>query len=247
MKKIRTCLLAVSGLLIMLLSCSKNSDPQDPEASKLYAYQGVVVGSSGYYTLIITTEGATATLVFDNVTYNLAITKKLEPGKDIDSIILTDVRGKSGMQIIYKFFNGSGATPSIGKAQVVVPGHNTENTISLIYDYRSTTQLYNDDFFRMYEGTSTYTEGADFDEETFNVTIDILAKKFQAISRVTKSSDPLEVGHTETFNGTFSETETTATFYEDDGTTVLTKVARDLSYDAAGPGWSTHAYLRRVN
>lgn len=248
MKKIFSCLFAVSGLLPLLFSCSKNTtqEPTDVNGTKIFTYQGVVVGSSGYYTLTITTEGATATLVFDGVTYKLSVKQALKPGQNIDSLVLTD-NPKTGVQIIYKFFNGSSATPSLGTARVVVPGHNTQNTIQMIYDYRSTPSIYNDDFFRMYEGSSTYTEGADFDEETYNVTVDALAKTFRAISRVTKSSNPLNIGYTETFTGTFSETTTTASFYENGGVTVLKKVARDLSFDDAGSGWSTHAYLKRVN
>lgn len=85
-------------------------------------YSGILVGSSGYYSIELRTSGSKATVVFDGKTYILAGQGAIEAGKTVTNYILQ----KDDIKITFSV-DADGKNP---KAKFEIPGHQVHATIN---------------------------------------------------------------------------------------------------------------------
>jgi|GEM_PF-5408022 len=235
-------LLGVAAAFMLFQGCKKQD--KSPSAStensaKLFEYVGVIVGSSGHYKVEVDTNGATAFVMFDNEEHRLSVYKKIEKDKDIDSLVMKD----DVVTIIYSYKYAT-QTPYI---TITIKGHDVEYTVSTLYDHRH--PQYVQDNIRLYEGSfhttiderlGTYNDGV------MNVSLDKEAHTFKAISKLTGSSDPNEIGMVIHSMGTYTENNETLTVKatgENEGVE-FRKVGNDLKYEES---IGTYVYLNYVS
>jgi hypothetical protein len=222
--------LSVIAFVLIFLGCSKDeTQPTDDEQlQQLYAYAGVIVGSSGNYTIIVTKDGATATVIFDGQTHNLSIKKQIDKNNDIDSLVLTD----GTVTLTYKYVYAT-MTPSI---TISIPGHTIDSTLGTLYDWRH-PQIYIQfqEPIKLYEGEASSTMNTSFIKLTYNMSLDYPNKTFNLIEKCTGSSNLTDIGTVYTYNGAFTETSTELLLTIDSETLTLTKVGNDLKLSESGP------------
>ncbi|MGJ7030020.1 hypothetical protein [Niabella hirudinis] len=147
--------LAVTGLFALLFvlagmaGCSKNSDSKDNnnpakyDKSSLGSYSGVLVGSSGYITIDLKPAGASATIVFDDITYQLSSSVAIPAGTNVSGYTLQ----KDGVKIVMNV-NADGSVPQVA---VTIPGH---DVTAVIFKVTSAVAVEN------YTGTFSGTDAA---------------------------------------------------------------------------------------
>lgn len=110
--------------------CKKNEDTNNQaiqyDNNNLGSYKGVLVGSSGYITIDLKPTGATATIVFDNITYQLSSTVAIPAGAKVTGYTLQKDAVKVVMDV-----NADGSIPQIA---VTIPGH---DVTAIIYKVTS--------------------------------------------------------------------------------------------------------------
>jgi len=115
-------------LFLSLVSCSKKDESdtgKDPKSTASIAtYKGVLLGSTGYFTVELGEEKSTAQLVIDHETFHIESTRPIDPDEDI-----TDYKLEKDSTFI---------TISVGKdrkhpqIEIVASGH--PNIITTIYE-----------------------------------------------------------------------------------------------------------------
>lgn len=225
--------LSVIAFLLIFLGCSKDeSQPTDEtqttDDKQLFAYAGIIVGSTGNYTVTVTKDGATATVVFDGQTHNLSITKPIDNSKDIVDLVLTD----GTVTLTYNYIYAT-STPSI---TISIPGHTINITLGTLYDWLH-PQIYIQfqEPIKLYEGNASSTMNTSFIKLTYNMSLDYPNKTFNLIEKCTGSSNLTDIGTVYTYNGTFTETSTELLLTFDSETLTLSKVGNDLKLSESGP------------
>jgi len=234
MKKIS--FFAIVTLMLFSQGCEKDSSTTINSDLKLFAYAGILAGSSGYYTLTINEMGADAVVTIDNTAYPLSVTKKIKKDEDIDSLVLSD----GNVKLIYTFHYAT-QTPSV---IISIPGHDVQNTIGILYDYRY-PKLYSKikEAVQLYKGTSTSTYNTSYISFTYFFGLNMIDKSYAALEKCTDSNFPSDIGRITPYTGTFSETDTTLTFNFPDGPLTLLKNGNNLEYNDSGPDNYTFVML----
>lgn len=76
-------------LLLFITACGKENNNVDPTKTKT-EFSGVLVGSTGYYSLILESGNSSATIYFDSVLYTLTNTEVLDFNAGIYDLVLSD-------------------------------------------------------------------------------------------------------------------------------------------------------------
>lgn len=79
----------ISILLLFITSCGKENNNDDTTKTKT-EFSGVLVGSTGYYSLILESGNSSATIYFDSVLYTLTNTEVLDFNAGIYDLVLSD-------------------------------------------------------------------------------------------------------------------------------------------------------------
>lgn len=170
-------------------SCNKNDNTVEPN-SNTDTYGGVLVGSSGYYTLNLKSESSTLKLVFDGVEYNFTNSTAFDINENVN-LEFTN-------QSITINFSKNAQTGDVS-INFSIPGH---TIVAAIYP------SVNGDL-ELYTGTSETYDGEDlFYKSTFNLTV--TATNFEALEKVLVSgADDIQAGDVLIHKGTVvSNTET---------------------------------------
>lgn len=145
MNTIKTLLLLLA--ILGFAGCSKedgkkeDNNPAKYDKSNLGSYSGVLVGSTGYITIELKPTGASATIVFDGVTYQLSSSVPIPAGTKVTGYTLQ----KDGVKIVLDV-NADGSEPQVA---VTIPGHNVS---TVVFKVTSTADVEN------YVGTVTGTD-----------------------------------------------------------------------------------------
>jgi hypothetical protein len=234
----------VSLIAVLFTACTSSKNNPTPEG-KLFSYAGVIVGSTGHYTLEITRTGATALVIFDGISYNLSIAKEIQIDKDINNLVLTD--GAISLTYNYKYAT---YTASI---EISIPGHTVTSTLGIVYDYRNPT-IYStiSEPIKLYEGSSTSTMNTSYINFISNLSLDYVNKKFFGIEKCTASSNPDNIGDVHNSTGSFKDTESRIILYttydSELDSIIFIKDGNTLKHDATGDNnYSLHINYKKVN
>lgn len=117
---------------LIIISCKKNDEnPTNTNTEVLIEannnkalgkYSGILIGSSGYYTIEVRTSGSKATIIFDGTTHVLEGQGTIEEGKAITNYILQKDAVKITLSV-----SVDGKNPSV---KIDIPGHKVYATIS---------------------------------------------------------------------------------------------------------------------
>lgn len=189
----------VSVFFSLFISCEK--EPNGGAGEKLYdiKYSGVLVGSSGHYSVELNGNGEnTAQIFFDDNLYVLQNNTAFEENQTGQEFLFTD-----GEILLTLTTTTDPSRPEIG---VSIPGHDVTVTV-----YEETPE----NPVRNYTGTGVYTNV--FGEEEYQLTtiynISINGNSFSNIEKIVSSSNASEIGNVSQTSGTVSATETEITFY----------------------------------
>lgn len=138
---------------VCLAGCSKDdpkkedNSPANYDKSSLGSYSGVLIGSTGYITIELKPAGASATIVFDDVTYLLTATVPIQPGTKVTGYTLQ----KDGVKIVMDV-NADGSVPQVA---VTIPGH---DVTAVVFKVTSTNlvEKYTGSFSNTNSGTPQY-------------------------------------------------------------------------------------------
>ncbi len=117
--------------IFFLASCKKDSSNNNDNTDVLIEannnkslgkYSGILIGSSGYYTIEIRTSGSKATIVFDGATYKLDGKGVIEDNKAITNYIFQ----KDNIKITFSV-SADGKSPGV---KIEIPGHKVYATIN---------------------------------------------------------------------------------------------------------------------
>lgn len=194
------------GLILAILyltpfsSCDKNENvSQEAPEDYSISYSGVLVGSSGYFSLTINSKGEnTASLTFDGETHilnNKTAYNKNIIGQEFQfsnqdvtlNLITTNLRSK----------------PEI---EVEIPGH---TIIASVYEEN------NEEPVRNYTGTGFYYSFYKAFVDSFSTIYNLSIKNdsFTNIEKVMSSNKPTEIGKVSQVNGTIEESDDEIIFY----------------------------------
>ena len=218
----------LSGSLFSIASCNKDCDtnPQQntntPQTIVTRTYTGVLVGSTGAYELNLTENGAIASVVFDDETYNLYSNENLETSQ---SLTLSD----GSISLTFEV-DKNGDNPTIS---FTIPGHYIQATIVV-----SNQTNPNRNYIGSTESVS-HSEAKVY-RTTFNLTLHD-GNKWTGIERVDLDIDPGNPNHqsaqgqTIKVDGTYTENESTVILSRSNYIYTLYKVRDELKlYQAAG-------------
>lgn len=156
---------------VLFLSCSKEDDKSDKKAfEKSITYKGVLLGSTGYYSMQIGAGKSTATLVLDDKTYNLESNVTINMEEAINDYMLT----KDDVTITLNV-DKDRTHPEIS---IAAAGH--PNIITTIYEHKDETPVEN------YMGWSKSENGTSFYEAGYNLSIN--GNKFTIIEKTTATN-----------------------------------------------------------
>ncbi len=193
MKNIK--LLITALLLIFIIACTSDKENNVVVAN----YTGVLVGSSGSYSLKFSETNSNATITFDGQTYVLTSSATLKKG---ETLTLTD--GSVSLTIAT---DSNGKNPNI---KFNIPGHQVSATIA---DATYLTENYLGEATITKDGVLNY-------QATFNVTLTD-NNQFQAIQKIIKNGGGVDEGKVETINGVYTKTNSIIVFtYNKDGETI---------------------------
>ena len=228
MKRTKLYLIGILSGLFIITSCNKDGDtnPQQntntPPSSFIRTYTGVLIGSTGAYELNLTENGAIASVVFDDETYNLYSNETLENGQS-----LTLNYGSISLTVEV---DENGDNPGIS---FTIPGHNIQATIVL-----SNQTNPNRNYIGSTESVSL--SEAKIYRTTFNLTLHD-GNKWTGIERVDLDNDPGNPNHQSTqgqttkVDGTYTENESSVILNRSNSIYTLYKVGDELKlYQAAG-------------
>ncbi|MBX3257766.1 MAG: hypothetical protein KF862_26795 [Chitinophagaceae bacterium] len=126
-------MLMATAILAAMVFVSCKKDKEDPSGGNpevlteannskaLGKYSGILLGSSGYYTIEVRTTGSTATVVFDGKTYALEGQGSINDGDAITNYMLQ----KGDIKIIFSV-KADGKSPAV---KIDIPGHKVQATI----------------------------------------------------------------------------------------------------------------------
>jgi len=116
----------------LFVSCKKdkegpsgvNSDvlTEANDNKALGKYSGILLGSSGYYTIEVRTNGSTATVVFDSKTYKFEGQGSIADGSAVSNYVFQ----KDGVKITFSV-GADGKSPTV---KIEIPGHNVRATVN---------------------------------------------------------------------------------------------------------------------
>ncbi|MCF6222978.1 MAG: hypothetical protein L3J34_04540 [Flavobacteriaceae bacterium] len=207
MKKIKLLSMSMLAILLFMTAC----DTEDETDGRYYIegeYTGVLIGSTGSYTLNLEEGKVTAKVLFDNIIYNLSINESLYEG---ESITLTD-----GKITILLVDDGVDINISFN-----IPNHHIESTIVL-----SESSEPNRDYIGW---TENFRNGVKVYRTTVNLTLH-QGKRWTGIERVDVDVNPDDPNHESDqgkitkVNGTFSEDNSSISFFFTDGSPIFTLI-----------------------
>lgn len=191
MKTLKMSLFTV--LMIVTFGCSSDTDSDSTDnngqSEILGTYAGVLIGSSGYYSIEVGETGSSATINFDGEQYNLSNATPI--ASDIVYSELTFTNGTISATLIADV----DAMPTIS---FDIPGHVIQSTIDHITAGTLT----------LYEGSSSSTNGGEFYNATYNLTLRDGGdcdgcKSFNILEKVTGSSNSNQIGNTDYIFGKY--------------------------------------------
>ena len=161
-KKLNWFLVTTLLASLTLVGCSKKDPqlkeegelPQDFKDSNLGHYSGVMVGSTGYYNLLLRTSGAKATVLFDGKKYELQRNSPISARQRVENLRLSD----GNLSIIFNV-DEEGKNPNIS---ISIPGHTIAATIA---------KWEENNFVTNYIGSSKSTYLDATDVTTYNMTV----------------------------------------------------------------------------
>lgn len=202
-------LITLLTIFFTITSCSKDDDSNTKQPSTTsQTYTGVLIGSTGAYELNLKEDGANASVVFNDDTYNLSTSETLQNG---ESLTLTDGTISLTIEI-----DVNGKNPEIS---FTIPGHDIQATIILSNQTNPN---------RNYIGwTENFRDGVKVYRTTFNLTLHE-GNKWTGIERIDVDIDPENPDHQSTqgqvtrVGGTYTENENGISFFFSNGSSIFT-------------------------
>jgi len=230
MKRNKFLLFGIVSIILFAFSCKKDNNNN----TTIKKYSGVIVGSTGAYSLSISGTGASANIVFDSVTYNLTTNEVLENGQ---SLTLTD-----GTISLVITVDSNGENPTIS---FTIPGHNIQATIVL-----SNTTNPNQNFIGW---TENFRNGVRVYRTTFNLTLHN-SNQWTGIEKIDVDINPSDPNHTSSegqitqVTGAYTEDTNGVSFFFSNGSSIFTlnKVGNKLTLFESGTT-TFEAELTKVN
>ena len=192
-------LLFISSISI-LPSCEKDTGMNNQNSDiDSVRYSGILVGSSGYYTATIKSNGKNTALVhFDGETYHMENQVPYNKGQ------LGQIFVFNNQEVTLTVIStNERSKPEI---EVSIPGH---SIVTTVYEETSGTKI------RNYTGTAFYYNffKAFVDSSTSIYNLSIRNDSFTNIEKVISSNKSSEIGKVTRINGTIEETNNEITFF----------------------------------
>lgn len=205
MKTVKIFTLLALTVTAFVTACKKdNPDPVDGDEqtdhSNLGVYKGVLVGSTGYFTVTLKETGSTAEVVFDGESHSLQSAETLNEGADV-----VDFELNSGDDVSLQISVGAdGSNPEV---TVSIPDHDVEATV-----YKETTEKAVELYIGENESSQTWAGTTYTLRSTLNISIN--GDAFTLLEKETYSSyrETLDL-LVYRYAGSVSRTPSTITFH----------------------------------
>ncbi|NGM62041.1 hypothetical protein G5B30_08955 [Sphingobacterium sp. SGG-5] len=174
-KKNKYSVKGVIGMLIMLLAvgCSKEDPDQKDDGDQFNPkfvdsnwghYSGVLVGSTGYFNILVTGSGVSAVVVFDDEQYEMQSNSPVPEKQNYEVSLSKD-------DVVINFVvDKAGKSPEV---EVEIPDHPSVNATIFKAEEGQTV--------RNYLGWSKSTNGQNTHNETYNMTIK--GNKYEVVAK----------------------------------------------------------------
>lgn len=211
-------------IVLTISSCeSLSDDPGDGEpyypdkTQTIGKFGGVLLGSSGYYVITLKPLNSEALLYFDGEEYTLTTSTEIKPEKVVESMIMSD-----GVRSITISVDEMHINPEI---TILIPGHDITFTLDNMLGENSVA---------LYLGSSTSSYDGSYINFDYNLSLNHEIGTFTSIQKTTGSSNPGEVGTTETVNGGFSIQGGKINFSGNFGSLTLNYSATEIEFTEVG-------------
>ncbi|SFU01568.1 hypothetical protein SAMN04489724_3305 [Algoriphagus locisalis] len=212
------------SLILTISSCDSLGDgPGDDEpyypdkTQTLGKFGGVVLGSSGFYIITLKPLNSEALFHFDGEDYTLTTTTEIKPEQAVEAMVLSDGTRSITISVDEMRTNA--------QITILVPGHDVIYTLD---------NMLAENAVSLYLGSSTSSFEDSFINYDYNLSLNHEVGDFTIIQKTTGSSNPSEIGMTETINGSFSIQGGKINFSGDFGNLTLNYSATEIEFTEVG-------------